>query len=84
MQHWHRALPRHLLAVDYETLVQSPDRTARRLVAFLDLPWNEQCLTFHRSSSAVFTASAEQVRRPVYTTSVGRWRDYERWAFPAA
>jgi tetratricopeptide (TPR) repeat protein len=81
MVHWVRALPRQVLAVDYETLVRNPARSARRLTAFLDLPWSESCLDFHRSQEPVYTASAQQVRRPIYTSSIGRWLDYEPWAF---
>ncbi|MGA2343930.1 MAG: sulfotransferase, partial [Steroidobacteraceae bacterium] len=74
MAHWRAVLPaRAFLEVDYETLVAEP-LEARRLVHFLDLPWNEACARFFQTRRAVDTASAAQVRRPIYRTSVGRAR----------
>ena len=82
MQHWSRVLPSdRLLHVRYEDLVHDLEETARRLVAFLDLPWNNSCLNYRANSRQVRTASAAQVRRPVYTGSVGAWR-HERHLRP--
>ncbi len=75
MEHWRGALPAGIMTeVAYEDLVAGPERELRRLLAFLDLEWDPACLTFHKTSRSVMTASAAQVRRPLYATSVGRWR----------
>lgn len=75
MAHWRAALPAGiLLEVDYEELVADLEGQARRIVAHCGLPWNDSCLSFHKASRAVTTASAAQVRRPLYRSSVGRWR----------
>lgn len=70
--------------VRYEDLVEDHAREARRLVAFCGLPWDDACTDFTANKSAVATASAAQVRRPIYKSSVGRWRRYEQRLNPAA
>ena len=59
-------------------LVSGQEKTGRRLLQFLDLPWDERCLLFHQNRRYVSTASREQVRRPVYASSVGRWKNYQK------
>ena len=77
MQHWRDVLPKGvMLDVQYEEVVGDGEKKAREIIEFLDLPWNEKCLDFHRSERAVKTASVAQVRRPLYGTSVERWRRY--------
>ncbi len=76
MAHWQEALPLTMLTVDYERLVADPVAESRRLVDFLGLPWDDACLRFHEARRIVRTASSWQVRRPIYTGSVGRWRAY--------
>ena len=72
MAHWRAVLPaRIFMEVDYETLVSEPLET-HRLVEFLGLPWSEDCARFFETRRTVHTASAAQVRRPIYRTSVGR------------
>ncbi|HYM32018.1 MAG TPA: tetratricopeptide repeat protein [Candidatus Cybelea sp.] len=82
IDHWHRALPLKMLDVQYETLVAALEPESRRLIEFLGLPWEEQCLEFHRTERVVSTASFWQVRQPLYDRSVGRWRNYERHLGP--
>jgi tetratricopeptide (TPR) repeat protein len=84
MDHWqqHLSLPIHVL--DYERLIEDPASEARALIEFNGLPWDEACLDFHRSTRLVRTASFEQVRQPIYTSSVGRWRKYSPWLQPLA
>jgi tetratricopeptide (TPR) repeat protein len=77
MEHWRAVLPVEMLDVVYEDLVAHQEDVSRRLVAFCGLPWDDRCLTFYESRRPVQTASKLQVRRPIYTTSVGRWRRYE-------
>ena len=82
MHHWRTALPGRMLELRYEELVADLEGQARRLVAHLDLSWDEACLRFHESSRAVRTASLAQVRRPIYKDSVGRWKNYENELAP--
>ncbi len=77
MDHWRAVLPVEPLEVVYEDLVADQEAVSRRMVAFCGLAWDERCLAFHESRRPVHTASKLQVRRPIYTTSVGRWRHYE-------
>ncbi len=78
MQHWRATLGERLVEVDYEALVADQEHTTRRLLAACDLPWEESCLEFHRNDAPTLTASAAQVREPVYNSSVGAWKRYER------
>jgi tetratricopeptide (TPR) repeat protein len=83
MEHWQTVLPRNaILDVQYESLVADFENEAKRLVAFCGLDWDESCLRFHETQRAVRTKSEFQVRRPLFTTSIGRWRPYERWLEP--
>ena len=85
MEHWRRVLPvGTMLEVDYEDVVGDFEAQARRLVRYCELPWDERCLRFHETERAVFTQSQAQVRRPLYSSSVGRWRPYERHLEPLA
>ena len=78
MRHWREVLPDgRLLEVSYETMVADFENQARRLVDYLGLPWDARCLEFHDSKRQVKTASNAQVRRPIYRTSVARWRHFE-------
>ena len=80
--HWLKVLPLRMLQVQYEDLVADLEGQSRRIITFLDLPWNPACLDFHRKERTVQTSSAWQVRQPIYTRSVGRWRNYERHLEP--
>jgi hypothetical protein len=62
--------------------VTDSETGARGLLEFLGLPWDPDCLDFHLSDRLVKTASYEQVRRPIYRSSVGRWKHYEPWLGP--
>ena len=78
MRHWHQALPPgRILDVPYERMVSDFENEARRLVDYLGLPWDDRCLGFHNNRRLVKTASVAQVRRPIYKTSVARWKHYE-------
>lgn len=82
MAHWRRALPRPMLEVQYEDLVADPERHVHRIIDFCGLPWDEACLNFHSAKRSVRTASANQVRRPIYASSVGRWKLYGKHLAP--
>ncbi len=82
MQHWAGALPVAILDVRYEDVVRDLDQAARRMVAHLGLQWHEACLAFQHTRRVVQTPSQWQVRQPIYDSSVGRWRRYERHLGP--
>lgn len=76
MAHWREHLPLPMLELSYEATVAGVETQARRLTVFLGVPWDARCLDFHRSERAVQTPSRWQVRQPIYTKSVERWRRY--------
>jgi tetratricopeptide (TPR) repeat protein len=84
MEHWRKVLPLPVLEVDYEETVADLEGVARKLVAWCGLAWEPGCLEFHQAKRPVQTASAVQVRQPLFSTSVGRWKHYEQalaWLF---
>jgi hypothetical protein len=66
-----------MLEVSYEEMVARQEAVSRQLVAFCGLDWDDRCLAFHQSERAVQTASKLQVRQPIYTRSVARWKRFE-------
>ena len=78
MSHWKQVVDLPLLEVKYENMVTDQERTSRSLVEFTGLDWDERCLQFHETKRTVATASYDQVRTPIYTKSIGRWKNYER------
>ena len=82
IKHWQRVFPSNFLVVHYEDVVDDVEREARKLLEFCALPWDPKVLEFHASKAPVATASAVQVREPIYRTSVGRWKKYERELAP--
>jgi len=83
MEHWRQVLPDSaFLEVQYEDIVADQEVQARRLIEYCGLAWDDACLDFHKNKRAVLTASASQVRRPLYRSSVERWRNYEQFLTP--
>ncbi len=83
MAHWRRVLPEgRMLDVRYEDVVADLEGQARRIIAHCGLPWDDRCLSFHATDRPVRTASATQVRQPIYTSAVGRWKAYEGYLGP--
>src|SRR5215472_16719697 len=83
MTHWREVLPSNvMLEVQYEEVVADTETQARRIVAYCGLEWDDACLSFHETQRPVRTASALQVRQPIYRSSVGRWRPYEHMLGP--
>ena len=78
MRHWRNVLDIPMLDVAYQDLVRDQEATTRRLLDFCGLEWDPACLAFHRSERVVNTASYSQVRQPMHSGSVERWRHYER------
>jgi hypothetical protein len=76
-RHWRATLPPDaLLEINYEDIVRDQAATSRRLIDFVGLPWDDEVLRFHQSPAPSATASAVQVRRPIYSSSVGKWRHH--------
>jgi hypothetical protein len=76
-QHWKPVLPTNvLMVVQYEDIVRDPETSSRKIIAFLGLPWADEVLRFHESPAPSATASAVQVRRPIYASSIGKWRHH--------
>lgn len=77
MEHWRTLLPGRFLDIDYEDIVANQEDASRRMVEFCGLDWEDACLAFEKNTSPSLTASAAQVRQPIYKTSVALWRHYE-------
>lgn len=84
MDHWRAALPGRMIEIDYEALVGDQSGESRRLVSAAGLDWEPACLAFHANPAPAATASAAQVRRPIYRDSLGLWRRYEAQLAPLA
>jgi len=83
MEHWRQVLPDwRMLELRYEDVVADVEPQARRLVEYCGLEWDEQCLSFQSTDRAVKTASFSQVRQPLYESSVGKWRRFEKHLGP--
>ncbi len=82
MDHWNEILPDKVLDVRYEDVVRDLETQVQRILEHCGLPFEEQCLRFHETARAVKTASSEQVRQPIYSSSVNLWRNYEKHLEP--
>jgi Flp pilus assembly protein TadD len=81
--HWREALPPGtLLEVPYAELTADQEAWSRKVIEFIGLPWDARCLEFHKTERAVVTASSWQVRQRIYSSSVGRWKNYEKFIGP--
>lgn len=76
MTHWKSLYPGDILDFDYDAFVAEPQPLLERLLAFLNLPWDDRCLEFHRLGNTVKTASYWQIRQPLHRGASGRWRNY--------
>ena len=82
MAHWKALWPGDVFDLDYDALVADLRPNVAALLDFLGLGWDEKCLAFHAADNVVKTASAWQVREPLYRRSSGRWRHYARHLGP--
>jgi tetratricopeptide (TPR) repeat protein len=82
MDHWRNVLPVPMLEIDYEMLIENTPAEVRKLISHIGLPWDDACLTFHRTRRSVATSSHWQVRQPIYATSVRRWHKYRQHLQP--
>ncbi len=76
MAHWHEILPGRIFDVSYEEVVTVQEATTRRLLEYLDLPFEEGCLEFHLNPDSTSTSSSVQVRQPLYDSSLNLWQHY--------
>ena len=81
--HWRAVLPATtLLEIPYEALIEDQELWTRRMLEFLELPWDPNCLDFHKTDRSVITLSKWQVRQKIHASSAGRWRNYEKYVAP--
>ncbi len=77
MTHWQQVMGDRILTVNYEALVADNEATVRQMIEFIGLEWDERCLKHADNTRAVVTASSDQATKPLYTSSIERWRHYE-------
>jgi len=82
MAHFDEVFPGRIHRVIYEQLIEDPESEVRRLLEYVDLPFEDACLRFYETTRGVKTMSAEQVRMPFYRHGVGQWRKFESWLGP--
>jgi tetratricopeptide (TPR) repeat protein len=82
MRHWNEVLPGRVLEIRYEDMVRDQEGQTRRLLEYCGLPWEDACLRFYETERAVRTASSEQVRQPIYSSSVNHWRHFREELAP--
>ena len=82
MGHWKATLDIPSLTIRYEDLVADQQNITRRIIDFIGLPWNDTCLKYYESKRRVTTLSFDQVNKPIYDSSIGRWRNYDRHLGP--
>jgi len=78
MDHWDRVLPNKILRVNNEDVIEDLEGQVNRMLNFLELPFEEECISFHENDRSVRTASSEQVRQPINKKGMGRWKPYAK------
>lgn len=82
MDHWDKVLPGFVLRVQYEDVVEDLDGQVRRILEFCDLPFEQNCVDYHKTERSIRTPSAEQVRQKIYRSGLQQWRNFEQWLDP--
>ena len=82
MDHWDDVLPGYVLRVEHEQVVEDLEGQVRRILEFCELPFEQACIDYHETERSIRTPSAEQVRQPIFRTSLEQWRHYESWLDP--
>ena len=82
MQHWVDVLELKILPIHYEDLAREPEKHIRHIIDFCGLDWHDNCLLFHKNKRTVNTPSYDQVRKPMYTNSIDRWKHYDKHLEP--
>ena len=77
MEYWNNLFNKTILNIKYEDVISNPKKKIEELINFCQLDWEEECLNFHSTKREVNTASAVQVRKPIYKTSVNLWEKYK-------
>ena len=82
MDHWDAVLPDFVLRVQHEDVVEDLETEVRRMLEFCNLPFEQNCVDFHKTERSVRTPSSEQVRQPIYKSALEQWRNFEPWLDP--
>jgi len=82
MDHWHSVLPKQILTISYENLVNDLPAAVDELLQYCGLPFEQSCIDFHLNKRAVATPSSEQVRRPIYAEALEQWKNYDEFLGP--
>lgn len=82
MDHWQQVFPGEIMEINYEDIVDNPERCARKMLEYIGVEWEPQVLRFNTLKRPVKTASAWQVRQPVYSTSKAKWRHFQKHLRP--
>ena len=77
MKFWNSYFPSEIHTVCYENVIENPEKEVRSMLKYLDLDFEESCMSFYESSRPVKTASSEQVRQPIYKSGMNYWKNYE-------
>ena len=79
---WDSQFPKQIFQLHYEDLIADVNEKTKQIAEYCELSWDPSMLEFHKNERAVFTASKDQVRRPIYTSSIGRWKEYQKHLSP--
>jgi tetratricopeptide (TPR) repeat protein len=82
MEHWEAVLPGRVLRVHHEDVVDDLEGSVRRILDYCELPFEPECLEFHRTERSIRTASSEQVRQPIFREGLDQWKNYQLWLGP--
>ena len=82
MNHWHKVYGKDIFTVHYDDVINKTEETIRELIDYCNLPFEQECLEFYKSSRPVKTPSAEQVRQPIYKSGLNYWKNYEKHLLP--
>ena len=82
MKHWDEVLPGKILHVQYEDVVNDLDNQVKRILDYCELPFEENCINFHKTERNVRTPSSEQVRQPIFKSGLEQWKNFEPWLQP--
>jgi tetratricopeptide (TPR) repeat protein len=82
MSHWHNLFGSQIFEIQYEELVMNQEVNSKQLIKYLDIQWNDECMNFYKNKRAVKTASNLQVRQPMYSRSINRWKNYKKQLEP--
>ena len=77
MSYWKNQLPNFIHNINYEKLINDPEKIIKNLLKYLELKWDKNCMNFYKSKRPVQTASDVQVRKPLYKNSINSWKNYE-------